>query len=236
MLLHKSVEFDSRVRREAAALAEAGHEVTVLELAPVPRDAALLEGFHRRSVMPSSWLRRWLPFQLYRIAFLGSFIQEILRLHPDVVHAHDAAMLLPGLVAARLTGARLVYDSHELATSVAYRDRAVGVVCGRRRAPRGAALRRRDHRVGWNCGNWGSGIAIDWPVTPTVVRNVSALSVQGGGDVCAVASEFRETRPLWCCIRARRLPIGVVRRCWTPSCAAAGCRLFRLPRRPRAGL
>ena len=96
MLLHKSVEFDSRVRREAAALAQAGHEVTVLELAPVPRDAALLEGFHRRSVMPSSWLRRWLPFQLYRVAFLGSFIQEILRLHPDVVHAHDAAMLVPG--------------------------------------------------------------------------------------------------------------------------------------------
>ncbi|MEZ5120468.1 MAG: hypothetical protein R2736_02635 [Solirubrobacterales bacterium] len=33
-------------------------------------------------------------------------------------------MLLPGLIGARLTGARLVYDSHELATSVPYRERA----------------------------------------------------------------------------------------------------------------
>ena len=34
------------------------------------------------------------------------------------------AMLLPGHLGARLTGARLVYDSHELATGVPYRERA----------------------------------------------------------------------------------------------------------------
>jgi hypothetical protein len=32
MLLHKSIEHDSRVRREARALAAAGHEVVVLHL------------------------------------------------------------------------------------------------------------------------------------------------------------------------------------------------------------
>ncbi len=32
-------------------------------------------------------------------------------------------MLLPGIVGARLVGARLVYDSHELAASVPYRER-----------------------------------------------------------------------------------------------------------------
>jgi glycosyltransferase involved in cell wall biosynthesis/2-polyprenyl-3-methyl-5-hydroxy-6-metoxy-1,4-benzoquinol methylase len=120
MLLHKSVVHDSRVRREARALAEAGHDVTVLELAPVAEPT--LDGFARRSVLPPPWVRRALPFQLYRLVFAGSFATAIRATRPDVIHAHDAAMLLPGLVGRRLTGARLVYDAHELATGVPYRD------------------------------------------------------------------------------------------------------------------
>ena len=122
MLLHKSVEYDSRVRREARALAEAGHAVTVVELDPAAQGS--LDGFARLSASPPAWVRRALPFHGYRVAFLGSFIRRLLQLRPDVVHAHDAAMLLPGLLGARLTGARLVYDSHELATGVPYRDGA----------------------------------------------------------------------------------------------------------------
>ena len=55
MLLHKSVEFDSRVRREAGTLVQAGHEVCVLELA----DGATgtLDGFSRRSCLPPARLR-----------------------------------------------------------------------------------------------------------------------------------------------------------------------------------
>jgi glycosyltransferase involved in cell wall biosynthesis len=120
MLLHKSVEFDSRVRREARSLVAAGHAVTVVELDPGAR--GYLDGFARVSVSPPAWLRRALPFQLYRVVFLGAFLLRLVRLRPDVVHAHDAAMLLPGLLGARLTRARLVYDSHELATGVPYRD------------------------------------------------------------------------------------------------------------------
>src|SRR5271165_1854710 len=120
MLLHKSVEFDSRVRREAAALARDGHDVTVLELADVPAGERL-DGFARSSAEPPSWMRRRLPFALYRLAFLVWFVKGVRRLRPDVVHAHDAAMLLPGIIGARMSGARLVYDSHELATSVPYR-------------------------------------------------------------------------------------------------------------------
>ncbi len=59
------------------------------------------------------------------------------------MHAHDAAMLLPGLLGALLTGARLVYDSHELATGVPYRERAWGrFVDGLERlaVPRAAAV------------------------------------------------------------------------------------------------
>jgi glycosyltransferase involved in cell wall biosynthesis len=120
MLLHKSVEYDSRVRREARALVSDGYAVTILELDPGAR--GYLDGFARVSVSPPSWLRRALPFQLYRLVILGSFLRALVRLGPEVVHAHDAAMLLPGMLGARLTGAQLVYDSHELATGVPYRD------------------------------------------------------------------------------------------------------------------
>ncbi len=180
MLLHKSVEFDSRVRREAGSLARDGHDVTVLELAAVP-DGAQLDGFSRRAVQPPQWMRRRLPFHLYRLAFLVEFVRGLRRLRPDVVHAHDAAMLLPGIVGARLTGARLVYDSHELATSVPYRERAWAwfvATIERSVVPRCAAVitvsdgiaRRLRARYG---------LASE----PTVVRNVSELSIAGEGGL-----------------------------------------------------
>jgi glycosyltransferase involved in cell wall biosynthesis len=178
MLLHKSVEYDSRVRREAAALAADGHDVTVLELARVPAGSTL-DGFSRQSVSPPEWMRRGLPFHLYRLAFLAWFVKGIVGLRPDVVHAHDAAMLLPGIFGSRLTGAMLVYDSHELATSVPYRERSWAWFVGaieRLVVPRCAAVI-----------TVSNGIAIRLceryrlPRTPTVVRNVTALRVQGDG-------------------------------------------------------
>jgi glycosyltransferase involved in cell wall biosynthesis len=190
MLLHKSVQFDSRVRREASALAAAGHRVTVLELAPVVdsaggtiRGVARLDGFERRSCLPPAWMRRRLPFHLYRVAFLAWFVWGVTRLRPDAVHAHDAAMLLPGIVGARLTGAMLVYDSHELATSVPYRERAWAwfvasierLVVSRCTAvitvSEGIAERLR--------------LRYRLPRTPTVVRNVTALQVSGSGGLRA---------------------------------------------------
>jgi glycosyltransferase involved in cell wall biosynthesis len=124
MLLHKSVEHDSRVRREAKALAAAGHRVTVVHLPPERHTEPFeLDGFRVVCATPRSWLRRALPLRAYRIAFLAGFVGQARRVRPDVIHAHDAPMLAPALAARRLTGARLVYDSHELATGVPYRER-----------------------------------------------------------------------------------------------------------------
>ena len=181
MLLHKSVEFDSRVRREASALARAGHHVTVLELASVasPEDGARrgevawLDGFERRSCLPPAWLRRRLPFHLYRLAFLASFVWGVARLRPDAIHAHDAAMLLPGIVGAQLTGALLVYDSHELATSVPYRERAWAwfvAAIERLVVPRCAAVITVSDGIAARLRE-----RYRLRSTPTVVRNVTAL-------------------------------------------------------------
>jgi glycosyltransferase involved in cell wall biosynthesis len=123
MLLHKSVAHDTRVRREAGALAAAGHEVTVVHLPPhgepeppgLPFRLAPATLRHGRERLPRP-LR--LGTEATRLAARAAAVR------PNVVHAHDAAMLLPGLLAARLGGARLVYDSHELATGVPYRGGA----------------------------------------------------------------------------------------------------------------
>jgi glycosyltransferase involved in cell wall biosynthesis len=122
MLLHKSVEHDSRVRREARALAAAGHEVVVLH---APRRSAgaeaSIDGFAVRSVAPSASARR-VPW-LHRSLLVFAFLRELRRQRPDAVHAHDVAMLAPGLLGAKLAGAALVYDSHEYAQGVPYRER-----------------------------------------------------------------------------------------------------------------
>ncbi|HEY6549883.1 MAG TPA: glycosyltransferase [Solirubrobacterales bacterium] len=131
MLLHKSVEHDSRVRRAARALAEGGHDVTVLHLPRARGELdGELDGFAVRSVTPPAWVRQRLPAFLYRLVFFAAFLVALRRLRPDAVHAHDAAMLAPGWLGARATGAMLVYDSHEYAVGVPYRERAWTALVG----------------------------------------------------------------------------------------------------------
>lgn len=177
MLLHKSVVRDSRVRREASALAAAGHDVCVVELTEVRGVREALDGFMRIPTTPPAWMGRCLARPLYRVAFLACFVARGLQLRPEVVHAHDAAMLLPGLAIALRTGALLVYDSHELATSVPYRGRfGAGLVA----ALELFAVPRADAVI-----TVSDGIAerlqkrYRLAKRPTVLRNVSALV--GGG-------------------------------------------------------
>jgi glycosyltransferase involved in cell wall biosynthesis len=186
MLLHKSVVHDSRVRREAATLAEAGHAVTVIEL---DADAGgSLDGFARVSAAPPAWVRRALPFHAYRLAFLAWFVARLVRLRPDAVHAHDAAMLLPGLIGARLTGARLVYDSHELATGVPYREGGwARFVAGIERlaVPRAAAVITVSDGIATRLRS-----LYGLRRTPVVVRNVCALpEAPRGGNLRVIVGD-----------------------------------------------
>lgn len=185
MLLHKSVAHDTRVQREASALAEAGHELTVVHL-PAPGKGPEPNG-QPFGLTPATLQRN--RERLPRPIRLGAEATRLARraaaIRPDVIHAHDAAMLLPGLLAARRSGARLIYDSHELATGVPYRGGAwpsVVAAVERFGAPRadavitvsdGIATRLRERYA--------------LRATPTVIRNVPDLpppgAAQGGPPV-----------------------------------------------------
>ncbi|GAB4352667.1 MAG: hypothetical protein Kow00114_01390 [Kiloniellaceae bacterium] len=107
-----------------------------------PRRARPLVGWLSRSkvdrFLPRGSLRRRVAYRCGRSAWLAlmtgrwllvrivtptvfvlcshhlRFARAIERLQPDVIHAHDLYTLLAGWRGARRTGARLIYDSHEL--------------------------------------------------------------------------------------------------------------------------
>jgi len=100
-------------------LADAGNDVVIVHL-PSGEEDSVPGGFRLRSATPPKWTRR-LPRTLWRIVALGSIAVGARSERPDVVHANDIATLIPGYFAARLSGARLVYDTHEYAVGVPYR-------------------------------------------------------------------------------------------------------------------
>jgi glycosyltransferase involved in cell wall biosynthesis len=109
MALFGSVDFDGRVQRSAQALSavadvkvlafDGGHGFVPVgyELVTVP-------------ARPGEFgTNRWL-----HLRFLRALIRLARRERPDLIYGHDFFMALSGWLAARLSGARYVYDAHEL--------------------------------------------------------------------------------------------------------------------------
>ncbi len=188
MLLHKGVAHDTRVRREATALAAAGHEVTVVHLpAPGAEDDLAGQPF---GLAPAT-LRRGrqrLPHGARLGVEAARLALRAASLRPDAVHAHDAAMLLPGLLAARRGGAKLVYDSHELATGVPYRSRAwAAVVAG----AEGLGAPRADATIAVSDGiaaRLGERYRLRRP--PTAIRNLPDLPPPGAAPAADLRREL----------------------------------------------
>lgn len=180
MLLHKGIAHDTRVRREAAALSEAGHLVTVVHLPPPaePEPAGLPYG------LAPATLRRGrdrLPHFVRLGVEAGRLARRAAACRPDAIHAHDAAMLLPGLLAARRAGARLIYDSHELATGVPYRRGAwppVVSIVERLGAPRADAVIVVSDGIAARLGE-----RYRLRAAPTVIRNLPDLPPPGAAAV-----------------------------------------------------
>ena len=116
MFLSNAFSPDLRVMREARALLEQGHQVTVIcwdRQASLParervRDIEVVRVQDVRSSYGAGWR------QLF---YLPRFWQRALRLareiQPDVVHCHDLDTLYPGWILKRSSRCALVYDAHE---------------------------------------------------------------------------------------------------------------------------
>ena len=121
-----SFENDSRVLRAATAGLDIFDEVHVYALHD--KDLPLHEtekgvGVHRFRLRTRHWSKAaWIQAAKYA-ELLGRMVASGARLRPSVVHAHDVHGLIIGYCISRLTGARLIYDSHEYWADVqGYRD------------------------------------------------------------------------------------------------------------------
>lgn len=128
---------DARVIKMAQAAAQAGHEVHVFAtMGPQTKPYEKVDGvnYHRIEWRLSAMMtrkgmlsklqrlhrktagmivRRSGPFVKYR-QFRKLFGEAVASIKPDIVHAHDLICLPAGYEAAKLSGAKLVYDAHEL--------------------------------------------------------------------------------------------------------------------------
>ena len=145
MIVWNEFRNDARVLKEAESLTAAGHHVVVHALhAPgiTPEREVVSSGVEVVRVARSPFWRlrrlggsaqgaltnaggnigRMGPTkQSLRIAARAwthlALLGHMVRLRADVVHAHDVNTLPTAWLAARLSGARLVYDAHEISTS-----------------------------------------------------------------------------------------------------------------------
>ena len=119
-LTHTDIESDSRILKEMGALVDAGYTVSGLGVMQN-------EGSQRSSIAFAAEVsaiklasRQWtfLPTTLRHLVSLFELVAKMLpnaiRKKPNVVHCHDTLVLPLGVLVKFFTGAKLVYDAHEL--------------------------------------------------------------------------------------------------------------------------
>ncbi|WP_337157541.1 glycosyltransferase [Pseudomonas putida] len=119
-LTHTDIEFDSRILKEMGALVAAGY--TASGIGVVLDEGAQKTAVSFKADITAINLRSrkltFLPRTLRHVATLfelvGKMLPRAVRERPDVIHCHDTLVLPLGCIVKWLTGAKLVYDAHEL--------------------------------------------------------------------------------------------------------------------------
>lgn len=119
-LTHTDIESDSRILKEMGALVVAGYEVSGIGV-------VLDEGAQKSSISFTANIDAielhsrkltFLPRTLRHVASLCELVAKMLpraiRQRPDVIHCHDTLVLPLGVIVKLFTGAKLIYDAHEL--------------------------------------------------------------------------------------------------------------------------
>jgi len=130
MLLSNPFIFDARVRKEAKALTEAGHEVAVIVWdrkgdyleEEIVEDIILIR-IHNKGLMgvlPNDLFRNPIWWRLaYRV---GLRLHRSGRFQFDIVHCHDLDTLQIGVWLKKKLGVPLIYDAHEIFGYMIARD------------------------------------------------------------------------------------------------------------------
>lgn len=113
---HARSETDGRVVRLGSGTVAAGHRTRSSQ--PIALTAyrclhKVLPTHLKFVVTAKSWTWQYIDYEKFYSAL---FLQTALRFRPTVFLAHNLPMLPVALAAARATGSRLAYDSHELFT------------------------------------------------------------------------------------------------------------------------
>ncbi|MDG5467682.1 glycosyltransferase family 4 protein [Deltaproteobacteria bacterium IMCC39524] len=108
---------DSRVLRACKVGRDAGFKVQVFALYGdgLPKLENLQNySLQRFPLVSKNWGRNYLILMVkYFEAFLRMIVSGLCS-KPDIVHVHDLNAIMIGYVVAKFTGAKLIYDSHEL--------------------------------------------------------------------------------------------------------------------------
>lgn len=202
MLVLNDMRADARVQREAAALTEAGHEVTVLALrADDLPERERRDGYTILRVADyttATWrdpLGKLRQSQTRRRAFVTTALAH----ECDVVHAHDTDTLAAGALIADVRRVPLVYDAHELYPDMIAEFGAGGSWPVQRywRAVERRYVPRADAVVTVSPGLAGE-LARRFGVQPTVVRNVPRLQpLADGARLRAELGLVDDPRPLF---------------------------------------
>jgi glycosyltransferase involved in cell wall biosynthesis len=114
MLVTNEYRPDPRVHKEARALLEGGHQVTVAawdRLCSRLRDE-VMEGVKVRRITTGR-VGGQTALVLRSLLFLLKAMAAAKTARPDIVHAHDLDTLVAGILISRLRRIPLVYDAHE---------------------------------------------------------------------------------------------------------------------------
>lgn len=133
-LTHTDIESDSRILKEMGALAVAGY--TVSGIGVVLDEGAQKTELSFKADVKAIKLRSrrltFLPRTLRHMATLFELVAKMLpravRERPDIIHCHDTLVLPLGCIVKLLTGAKLVYDAHELESNRNGLTRLLGVL------------------------------------------------------------------------------------------------------------
>jgi glycosyltransferase involved in cell wall biosynthesis len=114
MLVTNEYRPDPRVHKEAKALIEGGHQVTVVawdRQSSRPRDE-VMEGVHVRRVTTGR-VGGQATLVMRSPLFILRALGAARKMAPEVVHTHDLDTLVAGILISRLRRIPLVYDAHE---------------------------------------------------------------------------------------------------------------------------